>query len=245
MGKAHIISRVGSKTNDIKYFKDLLPMDVKIVVEPYGGSFAVIRDVYGDKKYKKYVNDLDDELYYVYENPDELIEGYKKWNIINGIENLYTKDKLIKFNKLKLNESIKNYITQNVTVKGTITNSKNVNDTEEDLKLMKQIEFSNEDAFIVIEKFRKNKNAFIFLDPPYLFSNNASYLPQKENEDMTDWYMKYLDILNDKTTKAKIMLVINNLAILRILFKDFVKKQYDKIYQFGKRKSSHLIITNY
>jgi len=245
MGKSHLIRRFGSKTNDIKHFKELLPMDVKIVVEPYGGSFAVIRDVYKDKKYKKYVNDLDDGLYYIYENIEELIEVYKKWNKINAIPDISTKEKKEKFEKLEINSHIKKYVLDSMISRGVISNSKNIDNNQEDLNLIKDIEFSNIDAFEVIEKFRKNKNAFIFLDPPYLFSNNSSYLPQNQGEDMTHWYIKYLDILNDKTTKAKIMLVINNLGILRELFKKYIKKDYDKIYQTCKKLSNHLVITNY
>ena len=37
---ANIITRIGSKQNDIKFFKQYLPLDVKTVVEPFAGSFA-------------------------------------------------------------------------------------------------------------------------------------------------------------------------------------------------------------
>ena len=39
----NIIRRIGSKQNDLKHFKHLLPLDVETVVEPFGGSFAVIK----------------------------------------------------------------------------------------------------------------------------------------------------------------------------------------------------------
>ena len=41
------------------------------------------------------------------------------------------------------------------------------------------------------------------------------------------------------------MLIINKLYILEYLFNDYIKGEYDKIYQVGKKKSKHLIITNY
>jgi len=50
-----LFGRLGNKTTDIKHFRDLLPIDVKFVIEPFGGTFAVIRIIYGDKKYKKYI----------------------------------------------------------------------------------------------------------------------------------------------------------------------------------------------
>ena len=37
----NIIRRLGSKQNDIKYFKHLLPIDCKIIIEPFAGSFAI------------------------------------------------------------------------------------------------------------------------------------------------------------------------------------------------------------
>ena len=38
----NIIRRIGSKQNDLKHFKQFLPLDVETVAEPFGGSFAVI-----------------------------------------------------------------------------------------------------------------------------------------------------------------------------------------------------------
>jgi len=209
-----LISRSGSKTNDIKYFIDLLPKDVKIVVEPFGGSFAVIRDVYSDDKYIKYVNDNDPNLAYIYDNPEELIKGYEVWNKINDAE-MTAKEKITKFMKTKMNKFLKEYILQSQVVRGTITNSKNLDNAINDIKFMNKINFTFGDAFKVIEKFRKNKNAFIFLDPPYLFSNNQTYYSQTVDTDNTDYYIKLINIFNDK------------------------------LYQVSKKLSKHLIITNY
>lgn len=243
-GKSHLITRTGNKTNDIKHFIDLLPSDVKNVVEPFGGSFAVIRDVYFDNKYKKYVNDLDDILYYIYKNPNELVEGYKKWNKIHEM-NTGVVNKKQMLENLKINKNIKEYIKNGQIVRGTITQNKNLDNIDDDINFMKSINFSNDDAFKIIEKFRKNKDTFIFLDPPYLFSNNSSYLPQLNSTDMTEYYLKFLKILDDKTTKAKIMLIVNDLNILRELYKKYLVKTYDRIYQIGKKKAKHIIMTNY
>ena len=47
MGKTiNIIRRLGNKETDIKFFKHLLPLDAKTVVEPFGGTFAVIKHFY-------------------------------------------------------------------------------------------------------------------------------------------------------------------------------------------------------
>ncbi len=95
MGKSHLIARIGSKTNDIKYFNHLLPLDVKKVVEPFGGSFAVIRDVYTDNKYKKYVNDNDEILNHIYNKLDDLKIGYEKWNVIYNMDINYNDQSIV------------------------------------------------------------------------------------------------------------------------------------------------------
>lgn len=242
--KSKLIQRTGSKTNDIKYFSEYLPLDVKNVVEPFGGSFAVIRDVYYDKKYNKYVNDSDKSLFYIYKHPEELKKGFEVWNKINDM-NKNAKEKKEIFERTRLNKYIKKIIINNSIVKGTITNSKNLESADDDIKFMKTIKFSNEDAFTFMNKFLYKKNTFIFLDPPYLFSNNETYSPQKENNDNTGFYEKFYNILNDKKVKAKIMLIINDLKILRWIYKDFIVGDYEKVYQVSKKKTRHLIITNY
>ena len=243
-GKTHLIQRIGSKTTDIKHFIDLLPMDVKTVVEAFGGSFAVIRDVYYEDKYKKYVNDTDESLYYIYTHPDKLIEAYHIWNKIDDkYDN--AKDKKEAVHKSKMDEHLKDYIINSMIVRGVITHKKNVENFEKDIELIKKIKFSNEDAFEFLKKFIYKKDTFIFLDPPYLFSNNESYGTQKQNEDNTDYYHRLLDIFNDKKVKAKIMLVINDLKILRIMFDKFIKRDYERTYQIGKKKMKHLVICNY
>jgi site-specific DNA-adenine methylase len=243
-GRANLIQRTGSKTNDIKYFIDYLPVNVKNVVEPFGGSFAVIRDVYSDKKYKKYVNDADDNLYYIYKHPNELIKAFEAWNIINDKKIFATKKKEI-FMKTKFNEAVKKIVIDSSIVRGLITNSKNLEDADKDIKFMKTINFTNDDAFKIIDKFKYKSNSFIFLDPPYLFSNNETYNPQKDDPDNTDFYIKFYNILKDKSVKAKIMLIINDLKVLRWIFQDFIVGDYEKIYQASKKKTKHLIITNY
>ena len=63
----NIICRLGNKQNDIKYFSQFLPLDVKTVVEPFGGSFAVIKHFYKDiNTYDFHINDADENLFCMY-----------------------------------------------------------------------------------------------------------------------------------------------------------------------------------
>jgi site-specific DNA-adenine methylase len=243
-GKVNLIQRLGSKTTDIKNFVDLLPLDVKTVVEPFGGSFAVIRDVYSDDKYKKYVNDSDPELYYIYKHPEQLKKGLKIWNKIAD-EKITTDEKKEKLMKQKININVKNYISRSLIIRGSIAKKKNIDNIDEQINFIKKINFSNEDAFKFMNKFLFKKDTFIFLDPPYLFSDNTPYKTQREDTDATNYYIYFLEILKNPRVKAKIMLIINDLKILRWIYKNYIKGQYERVYQLGKKKSTHLIITNY
>jgi site-specific DNA-adenine methylase len=255
MKETNLIGRLGNKDNDIKYFLKYLPLDIKNVIEPFGGSFSVIRNIYRDDKYNKYVNDNDDELIEIYKNPEKFSELTHKFN--NIAKNCLNERKQVdyelflkKINEDKTinqNEPMFKYLAKTKTIKGKMIKViKNINHTEQ-VKFMKKINFSFVDYMDILNKWKNNKETFIFLDPPYLFSDNSQYSQQKRKEgyDMTDMIYNILNIMKDKKTKAKIMLIINDMKIIRYLYGNMVKDEYDKIYQIGKRKDKHLIICNY
>ncbi|MFM7989608.1 MAG: DNA adenine methylase, partial [Candidatus Fonsibacter sp.] len=95
----------------------------------------------------------------------------------------------------------------------------------------------------VLAKYHDDNKAFLFLDPPYLFSNNKTYIPQQEETDMTQILVDIYEYF--QTCKCKVMLIINKLSLLDYLFKGYIKGEYLRIYQMGKTRSNHLIITNY
>jgi site-specific DNA-adenine methylase len=77
----NIINRLGSKDNDIKYFVKYLPIDIKTVVEPFGGSFAVIKKFYkAIHKYNFHINDTDPILFYIYKNYKLYLDSLKTVN---------------------------------------------------------------------------------------------------------------------------------------------------------------------
>ena len=74
MKEIDIISRLGKKTNDIKHFKQFLPLNIEIIIEHFAGSFAV------SKYYVKnnicvnvHINDNDEQLFYIYKHYKEFI----------------------------------------------------------------------------------------------------------------------------------------------------------------------------
>jgi site-specific DNA-adenine methylase len=104
-----LLIRIGSKETDIKFFKHLLPLDVETVVEVFGGSFAVIKHFYKNlDKYKFNINDLDDDLFYIYNNYNEMIDKFKELNE-KYIESFEYKNKEFKlyFDSLEMNDQFK------------------------------------------------------------------------------------------------------------------------------------------
>lgn len=257
MPELKLISRLGSKDNDIKYFKDLLPLDCVKIVEPFGGSFAVIRKIYYQDRYEKYVNDTDKDLLEIYKDPIGFVNLKIKLNDIcheclNDKKNVIF-SQFIAQAELNMNQNEKIFFDiwkRNNIVRGRLIKylkKINLNSFTKDLELMKNIHFTNEDYKNILNRHKKDENTFIFLDPPYLFSDNSSYQGQRNEDGMdnTDMLVEIRNIFNDPDTKAKIMLVINDLKIIRWLFSNFIKKEYLKIYQLSKKISNHLVITNF
>lgn len=244
-----LFGRLGNKKNDIKYFKQYLPFDnIKTVIEPFGGTFSVIRYCYNDDKYIKIVNDTDKYINAIYNNPERYDEIKKYMNNI-ALENLdekgyvIFKDFIKKFENndifnTELDKTLIEYWKIDNTTRGRFIKAlKTINNTE-NINLMKKIKFCNVDYLEIINQYKYDENTFIFLDPPYMFNNNSQYTSQVCETDMTDILIRIKEIFENPDTKAKIMLIINDLKIIRWLFNNYVKGEYKKIYQLSKKNTN-------
>ena len=64
----------------------------------------------------------------------------------------------------------------------------------------------------IFDLYRDDPNAFLFLDPPYLFSDNSAYDAQCKDTYMTQ---TFVDISNYfEVCTCKVVLVINKLNVL-------------------------------
>jgi hypothetical protein len=255
------ISRLGNKQCDIKHFLKFLPKqeDITTVAEPFAGSFAVIRNNFfkceniicadDDKPFteqlKNIMTNFDD-----YMKEKELITKYMIDNNSNTHKNelIYmTTDKAkelwaqIKYHgRLDLNKG-------GFWKKPAKTLKKeNYADL---IELYKKIKWYS-DFKEVFEICKDDEKAFVFIDPPYFSSYNKQYIGGTERMDkkrnLMDTTGIYVDILKFlETAKCKVMLIVNNNAIIRYLFDRFYKGEYTKTYQLTNNREVLNIYCNY
>jgi site-specific DNA-adenine methylase len=249
--KFFLFGRMGNKRNEIKHMIPYLPQDIETVVEPFGGSFALSRIYYIDKVKNIHINDNDDELYELYTN-------YKQYgdltNTITNISNecinennniIYEKCiEKIKEDGIDTNSKLYNIWFKLNVIRGRMIKLNKIKDFSESYTIMEKIKFTNNDYKDIFKLYQNDEKAFLFLDPPYLFSDNSSYI-SCDDTDTTQIPVDIKNFMDDPLTKCKIMLVINDLALLRDMFKKYYKISYNITYQIGKKKNRHMILCNY
>lgn len=104
-----------------------------------------------------------------------------------------------------------------------------------------KITLTNKDYKDIFKKVKNKKGALVFLDPPYLDSYNGYYHSvdrtiKGEIQDTTQMYVDILDFM--KTCKCSVILVLNNNALIKHLYKDFFKYEYNKSYNSTVAKSN-------
>lgn len=246
------IYRFGNKQNDLKYFKSYLPSlsEVDLVVEPFAGSFALIRNIYHSPDIKRLIIDKDEELIDYIENVRDDPEGVVKK--VKDIDALVRQDDVYR-NQLKRLRELKKQggndiyhdiiaSTNGVIKKIPLSFEGACSDTSKLLRCNTTVLrggcFQQPEFIEALD----NPRAFIFFDPPYISSYNQTY----KLDDVKDETQVFIDIKNAfKTAKAKCMMIINSNAITKEIYGEFVRGQYDKIYQAHKKKAIHLILTNY
>lgn len=104
-------------------------------------------------------------------------------------------------------------------------------------------EITNKDYKEVIEKYRYDPDAFIYLDPPYV-SRGSSNAYVSVDENYTDHIE---EIMKDPKTKASIMVHLDFTGDNYHKFKDFIKSYYPFKFNIRKHKARHyqMIACNY
>lgn len=241
--------RLGNKQTDIKKFNQYLPKEIKTIIEPFAGSFAVTRNIYYDDKYCKIINDYDVNLY----NFLNLIKNKKDdiTKIYDDLINIDNKKDFLKYIE-NIHESTKTILINTFIARGMYKKKKLKTDfTPLSVFLNKEnVTIDNKSYEYYLNLYKNDDKAFIFCDPPYFDSNNTSYNMlsfidnnKKVIQDNTKMYVDLSQFIKD--CKCKIMIICNKNALMCHIFDGFIKGEYERIYQMSKKINTHLIITNY
>jgi len=90
-----------------------------------------------------------------------------------------------------------------------------------------------------IKDIYNNENTFIFGDPPYLTENNDYYSDKNCN------IYEYLSNNDFNLLKCRIIFILSDNWIIKLLFKNYIKKTYEKKYEASKKKINHFLISNF
>ena len=96
------------------------------------------------------------------------------------------------------------------------------------------------DALEVIELYKNDEDAFLYLDPPYISTSTDTYI-KFDGEDIK----KLLDIVKDKSYKCKIMLHIEFLGYTYHALKEHIIFYYPKWYDLSSKAKGKDIYQKY
>jgi hypothetical protein len=247
------ISYPGNKRKEICKLYDKLNFDdIEFIIEPFSGSCAISCYIamINPKKYKYILNDIN---HYFKEMNDILTNEEKLINFENEInkelENLTDKTY---YNEYVKKKDIYGWFIKNkyYRIRPGLFHMKD-NLKKIDLKKCliyhffnnEDIEYSSIDAITVYEKYCNKSNSMIFLDPPYLNSCLTLY------SNIVNPLNIYEYLFNNKISnnEAKIYLILENNWIIKLLFQNEDKYEYDKKYSVNfaiKTEVKHILIYN-
>lgn len=243
------IAYSGNKRDEVdKIYESLSDLEnIDTIVEPFCGSSAISYYIstLHPKKFKYVLNDNNKyliELYKVLKNPElrtkliidsnKIMESIDKtkydllkkddtfisWFIMNSFFNirpgLFPIDKPKRDYKYLDNCPIVNFLeTENIIL-------------------------TNDNGIKTYDTYKNNKKCLIFLDPPYINTNNSFYY----DAELNIYEHLYKNPINK--CKAVICLILEDIWIIKLLFKNYEMISYPKLYQTSKKKTNHIIIFN-
>lgn len=252
MKKNHFfIAYAGNKRSEVEKIYDSIKdkiTDIEYIVEPFCGTsaFSYYMSLKHPKKFKYILND----------NNNYLIDLYKITRDDNKFNELieYLNNKVIDINKEKYNIIIKEPCLSSYIIKNSMYSIRPGlfpidKKLKTDYKYFKDvpivnflktedITFYSDNAINIFEMYKDNNKSLIFLDPPYLQLCNDFYLDSNTN------IYEYLHLNNINNMKSFILLVLEDIWIIKLLFKHHKFITYDKRYQTSKKNTQHIIINN-
>lgn len=251
------IKWVGGKRKEIKYFKKYIP-EFNTYVEPFVGGGAVFWELCPESAV---INDVNEHLINFYNvlknNPKELYESLQDMKL----EKEYFKYIVRKLNNKEYNDNVEQasiffYLNKTafsgkwrVNSKGEFNSSYGYYKTENFKKLdtncsnaLINTSIENKDYKDIINRYKYDESAFIFLDPPYL-ECDSFYTSDQNFENI---YVHVRDFLVD--AKCKVMMVVKENDYINDLFKEYIIDRYNINYRHNAKSQkihTHVVIANY
>lgn len=239
-----IYKYLGGKSKELKHFVDLIPKDYSTYCEPFFGGGAVF---WALEPEKAVINDRDEDLMQfllAVKNVPGIFDDVLNWptdkESFYKIRDEFGRDVPDNVYKLQryfyfLRQSFNGLLRYNAK-KDKYNMSCGVDRPVIPLnpqasEVLKNTLILSGDWKKAVDKVKFDKDAFIFLDPPYdgLFSY---LLDSEENKaGMPELYkdIKYFM----ENTKARVLLTINATPQIEELFKDFIVRRYSQKQTFG------------
>ena len=269
------IAYIGCKRREIKHIHDNQPIKFNKVVDLMGGSGCVVLS-YVDTDKKIIYNEVNNELCELFntlkskKKIDELIKCFEDNKNILCTEDFFYKvyDKDIYYNpqfrivylsrmcmKGMINTRKPNMKKNKITGINEIDRIINIENLKKKFSeypsKIKRLKIYNKSYKDILNKYKDDENAFIYIDPPYLQkpSMNKDFYDVNILFDLGD--LEYIiKVMRDKTTKAKIMLNIDYTGYTREMFKDLFRCCYPVEYNMSNNNKNiytkyHIMLCNY
>lgn len=240
----------GNKRNEFPFIyeniKDKLN-DIEYIVEPFCGTSAIsynIAQLY-PKKFKYILNDSNEHLIRLYNIAKDEEQLKKLEEEINKIAKTINKEIYVTLHKQK---SFIGFMITNLiyTIRAGLFDLDykykpiSLND-KPIIKFLRteNIETRTMDGLILIKENINNDKYLFLIDPPYISVCNDFYKSKYTN---IYEFFSYNDM---KLMNSKIVFILEDNWIIKLLFKNYNIISYLKKYETSKKITTHIIINNF
>ena len=240
-------SYFGNKREEVEtIYKNINLDNIDTIIEPFCGScaFSFFISTLHPNKYKYVINDNDKNLTELLKIAQDKIKFDEFAQELEEVLKDINKDKYLSIIK---SGSLLGYVLGNYcynirprmfplgkikSIKGFISAPIIKFLRTEDITIL------NNDALDVVKNYMNIETSLIFLDPPYMISNNSHYSDAKLN------IYEFLYENSIDNFKSTIVLVLELNWIIKLLLGKHIKFTYAKKYQTTKKQTTHCIISN-
>lgn len=253
------LSYMGSKVQELDKIINNLPLNFNKFIDVFGGGGSVSLAMLQEYPTKQiFYNDVDKEMAELFEILKSKDKTKKLINDINDIRSTIKNNRREIFDSYVYPDLPKRFYLAKTGFRGNHMNHlPNLRDgkldsvnfdlsylTKYNNKMLQRLKITNNDCFEVIEQYRNDEDAILYMDPPYISTSQNQY----KNKFSVAQIERIAQIFKDKTVKCKLMLHIEFIGYTYHLFHDYLKVYYPKRYNLETKpmyKKYIMIATNY